>query len=119
VTGSGDVVLVCADGEASRAAARTLRFCGFHKVTFLEGGFRAWWNDGLPTSGTGKRAPETAAEARPQPAGPRRPMRLLGPVAAIALSLGFLLYSLWGSGHFAPTAVAPAGACHVAETPSE
>src|SRR5262245_23473582 len=32
-----DAVLVCEDGRTSAMVARTLSFCGFHAVAFLEG----------------------------------------------------------------------------------
>src|SRR5204863_9892372 len=36
------VVLVCDDGRLSSMVARTLGFCGFHDVGFLEGGLASW-----------------------------------------------------------------------------
>jgi rhodanese-related sulfurtransferase len=35
-------VLVCEDGRVSAMVARTLGFCGFREVAFLEGGLEAW-----------------------------------------------------------------------------
>jgi rhodanese-related sulfurtransferase len=38
----GRAVLVCEDGRVSAMVARTLGFCGFREVAFLEGGLAAW-----------------------------------------------------------------------------
>jgi rhodanese-related sulfurtransferase len=35
-------LLVCEDGRVSAMVARTLGFCGFHEVAYLEGGLEAW-----------------------------------------------------------------------------
>jgi rhodanese-related sulfurtransferase len=35
-------VLVCDDGRASSMVARTLGFCGFHDLVYLDGGLAAW-----------------------------------------------------------------------------
>ncbi|WP_152351610.1 rhodanese-like domain-containing protein [Brachybacterium subflavum] len=43
-----DVIVVCNEGFSSSLAARDLRELGFSRATDLEGGFRAWAEQGLP-----------------------------------------------------------------------
>ncbi|MDA0372235.1 MAG: molybdopterin-synthase adenylyltransferase MoeB [Planctomycetota bacterium] len=43
------IVLLCAGGARSLFAAESLRGLGFTDVRSLEGGFRAWLDEGLPT----------------------------------------------------------------------
>lgn len=38
----GSAILVCQDGRQSMMVARTLGFCGFRTVSYLEGGLTAW-----------------------------------------------------------------------------
>jgi rhodanese-related sulfurtransferase len=38
----GSAILVCQDGRQSMMVARTLGFCGFKTVSYLEGGLTAW-----------------------------------------------------------------------------
>lgn len=44
-----DTVLVCDDGHMSNHVARTLDFCGYHRVTYLAGGLEAWGAAGFDT----------------------------------------------------------------------
>ena len=41
-------VLVCSDGRLSSAVCRTIGFCGFENVFYLEGGLKAWEQVGGP-----------------------------------------------------------------------
>lgn len=45
------VVLFCNEGYASSLAARSLQDLGIHAATDIAGGFRAWKESGLPTTG--------------------------------------------------------------------
>lgn len=38
----GRAVLICEDGRHSAMVARTLGFCGFREIAYLEGGLAAW-----------------------------------------------------------------------------
>jgi rhodanese-related sulfurtransferase len=44
------VIVVCSEGYTSSLAAAALQDLGISRATDLEGGFRAWQLDGLPTS---------------------------------------------------------------------
>ncbi len=39
---NSDIILICATGHRSRAAANSLIKNGFHRVSHLEGGMRSW-----------------------------------------------------------------------------
>lgn len=45
----GTVVVICSEGRSSSLAAATLQLLGLRGATDLDGGFRAWRADGLPT----------------------------------------------------------------------
>jgi rhodanese-related sulfurtransferase len=44
------IVIVCNEGFASSLAAASLQQLGVHRATDLDGGYRAWRAQGLPTS---------------------------------------------------------------------
>jgi rhodanese-related sulfurtransferase len=44
------IVIVCNEGYASSLAAVSLQQLGIHRATDLDGGYRAWRAQGLPTS---------------------------------------------------------------------
>ena len=44
------VLLICAAGVRSLAAAEYMQHLGYTNVASMAGGFRAWKNEGLPTS---------------------------------------------------------------------
>lgn len=86
---NGRAVLVCGDGRASAMAARTLRFCGFRDVTHLEGGMKAWIDQGrtvLRKTSSGRlrevRPCEESRDDRP------------GPVSSILQALNFRVISI-------------------------
>jgi rhodanese-related sulfurtransferase len=47
---SQQVIVVCEDGKRSRTASARLRKAGFSQVFSLNGGIRAWKEQGLPVS---------------------------------------------------------------------
>ena len=55
--GSGLLVLLCAEGYSSSLAAASLVDLGYERAADLVGGFRAWWDAGLPVA----EAPESDA----------------------------------------------------------
>lgn len=57
VTPDKSVILACASGARSALATETLQHLGFNDVSNLEGGFKAWVEQGLPINGpSGKQA---------------------------------------------------------------
>jgi rhodanese-related sulfurtransferase len=44
------IILVCNEGYASSLAAVSLQQLGIHRATDLDGGYRAWRAQGLPTT---------------------------------------------------------------------
>ena len=46
----GEVILICADGQASGRAAEVLRRLGLVTARAVEGGYAAWRAAGMPTS---------------------------------------------------------------------
>jgi len=46
-----DVIVTCQEGYTSSLAAAALKDLGLHRATDLEGGFAAWRDAGLPTTG--------------------------------------------------------------------
>ncbi len=44
------IVIVCNEGYASSLAAASLQQLGIHRATDLDGGYRAWRAQGLPTT---------------------------------------------------------------------
>jgi len=46
--GMAEAILVCDDGRVSMMVARTLGFCGYRGVKYLEGGLKAWTAAGGP-----------------------------------------------------------------------
>jgi rhodanese-related sulfurtransferase len=81
-------ILVCDNGTLSSMVRRTLGFCGFHAVSYLEGGLKAWVAAGGPlmeiTRSGGERAldlldeSEAALPAVPAPSPWRRMVAALG-----------------------------------------
>ena len=74
-------VLVCDQGKVSAMVRRTLGFCGFHAVSYLEGGLKAWLVAGgtlmeVTRSGAERalELPEAGDEPRPAPPSPWRRM---------------------------------------------
>ena len=48
VIGGTEVILMCAVGKRSAAAAKQLMNAGFAEVTHMKGGINQWIDDGLP-----------------------------------------------------------------------
>lgn len=51
ISRDGLTILTCDDGRISQQVARTLDFCGFQNVAYLEGGLRAWVAGGRAVAG--------------------------------------------------------------------
>lgn len=50
ITPDKSLILACASGARSALATETLQHLGFSDVSNLEGGFKAWKEQGLPTN---------------------------------------------------------------------
>ena len=48
--GQNRIILHCASGGRSALAAKTLKEMGYTKVAHMDGGFKAWKDQGLPVS---------------------------------------------------------------------
>lgn len=79
-------VLVCDQGKVSAMVRRTLGFCGFHAVSYLDGGLKAWVAAGgdlmeITRSGAERALELPEADEAPRPAPPspwRRMVAALG-----------------------------------------
>lgn len=93
-------VLVCDDGRLSSMVCRTVGFCGFENVFYLEGGLKAWDEAGgamVQTRPTGRESRIVRPEAMRQWLQADRPVRsrwLCYAAASAAVVVGALLYLL-------------------------
>lgn len=79
-------VLVCDDGEMSKAVGRTLDFCGYDQVIYLQGGLQAWKDAGYAVAA----APVTKSIPKPAPAPAPAPDRV--PEVSRACRFAIALY---------------------------
>lgn len=69
-----NAVLVCEDGRMSSMVAKTLGFCGFNELAFLEGGIAAWKRAGGSLVETTRSGFEhEISDATPEPAPAAKP----------------------------------------------
>jgi len=58
------VVVICANGKRSSRATADLKKAGFKDVSSIEGGMKAWIDDGMPTEGSDAEAEKGKAKKK-------------------------------------------------------